>query len=1254
MILPDKLRQDLGNPKRVHNITSQLQALNANQCPLVTLFTLTDSDKKPIKDWLEKLEHLTDLIDAIIDETHASRSLKGPDFIAYYGLKSDLVNKRLKKKTQLTVLQAEILKAGLGQEAAGKLIEHIKDDSLPINNALFSKLLDHRRCVEAISEKSYSKLQKQVFTDLQRYTLAYLKRKPGSHENLKALFEGTKVLHERFQKLIELNDSKLAQSYFKSLPAIPAEERLKLYSLLLKKHRTFFNYYLAGEKHLDDIIMAAATPNHIKLFTEIVAKHKKPADRQRWARSLAAKRQCPLAALLVLAEHGANLDEVEENTERNFYHIATEAENDDIIRHLLSCEAAQKHSKENPRLCAYHKDSSGISALDIAKQKNNRRILDLYRRYGYQVESPKPAARQHFDPTSKQFLVFCGGGVKAVAYSPALETYLNSGYLDLDCIRGTAGTSAGAIAALLVSLNYSMREMDETLKTFNLKDLIDFDAKDFKLEDLSKVGSYLQKLSANIVNSTDLLSYMWQYIRGKGEMAKVLALKDTITKNGGGICKGEKLTQWFKDIVARKVAHTTLKDMPVEHITFGDLAGIVDEKGSPVFKDLRIMAVNLRRGMVQLFSPDRTPNVTVVSAMRATVSMPLIFTPTPVTTRRYKGHLAEYVQSNDRYVDGGIMNNFPFYAYSDHDPKHQMTYGFYLANEEDVDDLRHGRMVYTNYQDSAEPDDSLDDFSNALLRILQCPQENIFADDIVRHYTLFIPVSNEISAFDVSDPDKQLELEAAGFTAAKGRIAYHNRQMRGNFSPYLYKLIARLGYIRFDNQSKDIFLTQPNFSAPKVPGTNAPLIAAEILKIYARATDEEVKYLPNLINPNLAGSDGLTPLHIAYAFNLDKTASRLLRANAHKHAVWHTPTGQNLSAKSCKHGNDMRSTLIGLGVPDYFNLGEDQVRSTKKMRLNAHLNTLETELGTNQKKHVALKGDLGALQNELSRERAQHNALYLALLRLKTAENHMSESQLRTLVEKLFKENLALHDESYQSLKNELEAKLISLQLSEKQSSKTQDTAERLREDLTNRDRHIAKLEQEQNQDSQAIISLKSHLAESALTIKVDMKTLESQGTDIAKKKAQIAVLQDELEEKNLELENTNINRTKWRDNHPEYLNRFNTRLTSLMDDLRREIKALKESRQNIFLKIFLPLVPLFMGFKIRHKAEKIKALESVRKLLKSDNTKTTSEIIKDVESNYPALRSGLFSRCRMELDKMAALERKNCNLDFGLKAKPA
>lgn len=74
-------------------------------------------------------------------------------------------------------------------------------------------------------------------------------------------------------------------------------------------------------------------------------------------------------------------------------------------------------------------------------------------------------------PNNFKNLVFEGGGVKGVAYIGALFELENREILQY--ISRVAGTSAGAITATLVSLNFTINEITKVIASKNFSDFMD-------------------------------------------------------------------------------------------------------------------------------------------------------------------------------------------------------------------------------------------------------------------------------------------------------------------------------------------------------------------------------------------------------------------------------------------------------------------------------------------------------------------------------------------------------------------------------------------------------------------------------------------------------------------------------------------------------------------------------------------------------------------------------------------------------------
>ena len=235
-------------------------------------------------------------------------------------------------------------------------------------------------------------------------------------------------------------------------------------------------------------------------------------------------------------------------------------------------------------------------------------------------------------------LIFKGGGVRGIAYMGALEELEEMGIVD--GIERVAGSSAGAIAATLVSFRLSMQE---TTVLFN--DL-----------DLSSVRqSLIHESKGKILTLANPGSY-----------------KRLLERFGWYSTK--YFYEWISQVIAGKC-----DDNP--RATFKDL----DKHG---YRNLYIVASNLSRHRPELFSLGTTPDVAVADAVRLSMSIPLYF-----EALRFDG---KNFGVGDYYVDGGLYNNYPLkifdskrYVGRSDNFKEDVNWeslGLYLVSKRDISD----------------------------------------------------------------------------------------------------------------------------------------------------------------------------------------------------------------------------------------------------------------------------------------------------------------------------------------------------------------------------------------------------------------------------------------------------------------------------------------------------------------------------------------------------------------------------------------
>ncbi len=175
--------------------------------------------------------------------------------------------------------------------------------------------------------------------------------------------------------------------------------------------------------------------------------------------------------------------------------------------------------------------------------------------------------------TTIENLVFEGGGVRGIAYAGAVEVLEKKNILKN--IKRVAGTSAGAITAALVSLNYDAQEITKVVNATNFKDFEDH----------------------------------WNPLR---------------IATHYGLYKGEFLLQFIQSFIENKGFD--------KEATFEDLKN----SGG---KDLRVFSSDLNMQIAREFSFDKTPTTIVAEAIRASMSIPLFFQAWSFTNKIPNDHI---------------------------------------------------------------------------------------------------------------------------------------------------------------------------------------------------------------------------------------------------------------------------------------------------------------------------------------------------------------------------------------------------------------------------------------------------------------------------------------------------------------------------------------------------------------------------------------------------------------------------------------
>ncbi len=162
-------------------------------------------------------------------------------------------------------------------------------------------------------------------------------------------------------------------------------------------------------------------------------------------------------------------------------------------------------------------------------------------------------------------LVFEGGGVKGIAYGGALHELEQRGILA--GIKRVAGTSAGAITAVLLAVGYSHQEISDITAETNFNNFAD--------DNLEIVRDAKRFIS----------DFGWH--------------------------KGNFFKKWIGRLIRNK---TGKKDLTFQQLK--DLDNTLD---------LYLVATNLSDQVSEIFSHEHTPNVEIRNAARMSISIPLYF-----------------------------------------------------------------------------------------------------------------------------------------------------------------------------------------------------------------------------------------------------------------------------------------------------------------------------------------------------------------------------------------------------------------------------------------------------------------------------------------------------------------------------------------------------------------------------------------------------------------------------------------------------
>ena len=258
------------------------------------------------------------------------------------------------------------------------------------------------------------------------------------------------------------------------------------------------------------------------------------------------------------------------------------------------------------------------------------------------------------------FVAFAGGGAKGLIHVGALKA-LEDRHVQF---RGLAGTSAGAVVASLRAAGFSSSDILDPESGVSLIDsLREIDHGIAKVTDMfGKSGwgrvllfrwavSHQLWLAAlvlligvavpiGLIGAGATRSCAAMLFAGATVLMLVLVCGVGVRFLIGGLAHLGRFRAVLATVLQRKI----FPDEPDRIVRMGDFA----RDGRPT---LKIVSANLSRRSLQLFSPERTPDIPVADAVAASICLPIIFAPWRI--------------GQEAFVDGGIVSNLPAWPFDE-------------------------------------------------------------------------------------------------------------------------------------------------------------------------------------------------------------------------------------------------------------------------------------------------------------------------------------------------------------------------------------------------------------------------------------------------------------------------------------------------------------------------------------------------------------------------------------------------------------
>lgn len=247
------------------------------------------------------------------------------------------------------------------------------------------------------------------------------------------------------------------------------------------------------------------------------------------------------------------------------------------------------------------------------------------------------------------YIAFEGGGAKGIVHIGAMKAIEALEGLK---VRGVAGTSAGAIVAALCAAQFSAEDILSTQEARSILTFIDPAFKSatdllgkgywwrirlFRL--LTGIRYKMKWFLALLFLVPTIVAAFW-FCGSPGVLGVVMFCVAATAVTGRLVYGGIASVKHVRKAIDVALCKKLVKDK----VVFADFGG---RSGRPC---LKIVATNISKGRLELFSPELTPDVEVADAVAASICIPLIFAPWG---------------DEDLFFDGGLVCNLPAWPFDE-------------------------------------------------------------------------------------------------------------------------------------------------------------------------------------------------------------------------------------------------------------------------------------------------------------------------------------------------------------------------------------------------------------------------------------------------------------------------------------------------------------------------------------------------------------------------------------------------------------